>query len=195
MTPVLSFTTTPSPLGSLLVLAEDDALAGVYFENAPISVTPRPEWVRDDRRLRAATAQLAEYFAGRRTAFDLPLAPHGTPFQRAVWEQLLLIPYGETRTYGELARALGKPAAQRAVGGANHENPISIIVPCHRVIGADGSLTGYGGHVDRKRQLLDLEARVAAERSGRLVPGGLPRPVRAAADLVPSAPAAVSRRA
>jgi len=173
-TPVLSFTSTPSPLGTLILVAEGDALAGVYFADGPVTVTPRPEWVRDDRPLRAAATQLAEYFAGRRTTFDLALAPRGTPFQRAVWDELLRIPYGETRSYGELARALGKPAAQRAVGGANHNNPISIVVPCHRVIGADGSLTGYGGHVSRKRQLLDLEARVGSARGGRLVPGGLP---------------------
>jgi methylated-DNA-[protein]-cysteine S-methyltransferase len=171
----LSYTTTTSPVGPLLLLARGDALVGLYFDNAAAAKTPRPEWVRDDERLRSATAQLAEYFAGRRTTFDLPLAPHGTPFQRAVWGELLRIPFGETTTYGAIARALGKPAASRAVGGANHENPISIVIPCHRVIGADGSMTGYGGHVSRKRQLLALEARVATATTGRLVPGGLSR--------------------
>jgi methylated-DNA-[protein]-cysteine S-methyltransferase len=106
-----------------------------------------------------AEAQLAEYFAGRRRVFDLPLALRGTPFQRAVWTALLDIPYGETASYGELAQLLGKPAASRAVGLANGKNPVSIIVPCHRVIGSTGSLTGYGGGLERKRYLLDFERR------------------------------------
>jgi methylated-DNA-[protein]-cysteine S-methyltransferase len=161
---VLSYATMPSPIGALTLVAAGDALVGVYFENQPLAEAPPAEWVRDDRRLGAARAQLAEYFAGRRTRFELPLAPRGTAFQRAVWAELQRIPYGETATYGEIARALGKPGASRAVGGANHENPISIVIPCHRVIGADGSLTGYGGHVSRKRRLLDLEARVAPPR-------------------------------
>jgi len=105
--------------------------------------------------------QLQEYFAGRRTRFDLPLAPRGTAFQQAVWAQLLRIPFGATASYGDIARAIGKPAAVRAVGGANHRNPLSIVIPCHRVIGADGSLTGYGGEMHRKRALLALESRVA----------------------------------
>lgn len=148
------FTLVPSPVGPLTLVGEGDAIVGLYFQNAP-----RPAaWVRDDRGLRAAAKQLEEYFAGKRTRFDLPLEPRGTPFRRAVWDQLLRIPYGETATYGEIARAVGKPAASRAVGGANHHNPISIIIPCHRVIGADGSMTGYGGEIHRKRLLLDLEA-------------------------------------
>ncbi len=107
--------------------------------------------------------QLAEYFAGERTAFELPLAPTGTPFQRDVWDALLAIPYGETRSYGELAAAVGKPGAARAVGRANHDNPIGVVIPCHRVIGAAGSLTGYAGGIDRKRYLLELEG--ALQRS------------------------------
>jgi methylated-DNA-[protein]-cysteine S-methyltransferase len=107
-----------------------------------------------------AEAQLRSYFAGERTTFDLPLAPRGTPFQLRVWEALREIPYGETATYGELAAAVGKPSAVRAVGAANGSNPIAVIVPCHRVIGADGTLTGYGGGLERKRILLDLEAGV-----------------------------------
>ena len=107
--------------------------------------------------------QLAEYFAGERTAFELPLAPAGTPFQRGVWDALLAIPYGETRSYGELAAAVGKPGAARAVGRANHDNPIGVVIPCHRVIGAGGSLTGYAGGVERKRYLLELEG--ALQRS------------------------------
>jgi methylated-DNA-[protein]-cysteine S-methyltransferase len=101
--------------------------------------------------------QLAEYFAGQRTAFELPLAPAGTPFQRGVWDALVAIPYGETRSYGELAALVGKPGAARAVGSANHDNPIAVVIPCHRVIGAGGSLTGYAGGIDRKRYLLELE--------------------------------------
>ena len=107
--------------------------------------------------------QLAEYFAGERTAFELPLAPAGTPFQRNVWDALLAIPYGETRSYGELAAAVGKPGAARAVGRANHDNPIGVVIPCHRVIGAGGALTGYAGGLDRKRYLLELEG--ALQRS------------------------------
>ena len=156
-----SFTTLASPVGPLTLVAEGDDLVGLYFAQGPIASTPEATWVRDDRRLRPAVMQLEEYFAGKRTRFELPLAPRGTAFQKAVWNQLLRIPFGETTTYGEIARALGKPAACRAVGGANHHNPLSIVIPCHRVIGADGSMTGYGGHVSNKRRLLELEARVA----------------------------------
>jgi methylated-DNA-[protein]-cysteine S-methyltransferase len=157
-----SFSIVPSPIGSLTLVGAGDHLVGVTFDSGSSVVTPGPDWIRDDRALRPAAAQLAEYFAGQRTRFDLPLAPRGTAFQRAVWDELLRIPFGETATYGDIARAIGRPAAFRAVGGANHVNPIAIIIPCHRVIGADGSLTGYGGDVSRKRALLDLEARVAA---------------------------------
>jgi methylated-DNA-[protein]-cysteine S-methyltransferase len=156
------FTEMQSPVGRLTVVGEDDQLVGLYFENATL-VEARPDgWTRDDRRLASAVEQLDEYFAGARTRFDLPLAPRGTAFQQAVWAQLLLIPYGETWSYGQLARAVGKPSASRAVGAANGRNPLSIVIPCHRVIGADGSLTGYGGHVSRKLVLLDHEARVAS---------------------------------
>ncbi|HEX4405519.1 MAG TPA: methylated-DNA--[protein]-cysteine S-methyltransferase [Polyangia bacterium] len=165
MTNATVFSIVPTPVGPLMLVGEGDALVGVYFDNAALSASPPREWSRDDRRLRPAARQLAAYFAGTRTTFDVPLAPRGTDFRRAVWDELLRIPYGETTTYGELARRLGKPAAQRAVGGANHHNPIAIIIPCHRVIGADGSLTGYGGLMSRKRVLLDLEARVAPPRS------------------------------
>ena len=106
--------------------------------------------------------QLGDYFAGRLTSFDVPMQLEGTPFQREVWQGLLEIDYGETISYGELARRIGRPRAVRAVGLANGQNPIAVIVPCHRVIGADGTLTGYGGGLDRKRLLLDLEARLLA---------------------------------
>jgi methylated-DNA-[protein]-cysteine S-methyltransferase len=119
-----------------------------------------PDAVRDARPFAEARWQLAQYFAGERTAFDLRLAPAGTPFQREVWDALLAIPYGQTVSYGELAHRIGRPAASRAVGLANGRNPISIVVPCHRVIGSSGSLTGYGGGIDRKRFLLALETGV-----------------------------------
>ena len=161
-----SYANVDSPVGPLTLVADGDELIGVYFENAALAAPP-PGWVRDERRLRPAAIQLAEYFAGQRTRFDLPLAPRGTPFQRTVWEALLAIPYGETTSYGDLARAIGRPTASRAVGAANGRNPLSIVIPCHRVIGVDGSMTGYGGEISRKRVLLDLEARVRDARPGQ----------------------------
>jgi methylated-DNA-[protein]-cysteine S-methyltransferase len=165
------FSKVESPVGPLTLVSDGDDLVGVYFANATVAAEPPPGWVRDERRLRPAAAQLAEYFAGRRTRFDLPLAPRGTDFQRRVWAALLEIPFGETASYGELARAIGKPAASRAVGAANGRNPLSIVIPCHRVIGADGSMTGYGGEISRKRTLLELEARVVSV-GGRVVSVG-----------------------
>jgi len=164
-----------SPVGPLTLVADGDDLIGIYFENAALAAnaplaTPPPGWVHDERRLRPAAVQLAEYFAGQRTRFDLPLAPRGTSFQRTVWAALLAIPYGETTSYGELARTIGRPTASRAVGAANGRNPLSIVIPCHRVIGADGSMTGYGGEISRKRILLDLEARVRGIRPGERHP-------------------------
>ena len=148
-----------SPIGELLLLGDDDGtLCGLRM--APFERPPGSE--PDDGALAAAAQQLGEYFAGERRAFDLPLAMGGTPFQCEVWEQLRAIPYGETISYGELARRVGRPDAMRAVGAANGRNPIAVIVPCHRVIGADGSLTGYGGGLERKRALLELEAGAAA---------------------------------
>jgi methylated-DNA-[protein]-cysteine S-methyltransferase len=117
----------------------------------------------DPRAARVAVEQLREYFAGERLEFDLPLAPRGTPFQLEVWQALRTIPYGATTSYGAIARAIGRPSGFRAVGMANGRNPISIVVPCHRVIGASGALTGYGGGLDRKEWLLALEARRAAD--------------------------------
>jgi len=160
----LDFVTMRSPVGVLRLFAALDQLVALCFEDRPA-----PEGVR--RRtavLDDAVAQLAEYFAGRRRDFALDLAPRGTGFQQLVWQSLLRIPHGETRSYGELARAIGRPAASRAVGAANGQNPIAIIVPCHRVIGSSGALTGYGGGLDAKRWLLDHE-RAAAARPG---PGG-----------------------
>ena len=150
------FSAVESPIGALLLLKEQGRLTGLYMEPHRLD----PAWERDDAALAGAAAQLAEYFAGERTEFDLPLDPRGTPFQQRVWERLLAIPYGETTTYGTIAAELGKPEAVRAVGMANGRNPISIVVPCHRVIGSGGALTGYGGGLDRKRALLAHEAQV-----------------------------------
>ena len=151
-----------SPVGRLLLtgaLPANDALTGLYMLDAGShSASVQAGWTRRPGGFGAVAEQLGEYFAGERTAFDLPLAPRGTPFQLAVWAELTRIPYGKTVSYGAVAAALGKsPVASRAVGLANGRNPISIIVPCHRVIGADGSLTGYGWGLDRKEWLLRHE--------------------------------------
>jgi methylated-DNA-[protein]-cysteine S-methyltransferase len=156
----MRYSTLTTPIGELMLTADDDgALTGVNLPNRH----PDPAgWERDDELLADARRQLSEYFAGERTTFDLPLRPAGAPFQLRVWEALLRIPYGETASYGELARELGHPTAARAVGAANGRNPIAIVVPCHRVIGANGSLTGYAGGLACKRALLDLEVGRAA---------------------------------
>ena len=155
------WTTTDSPVGPLLLTSDGRALTRVLFD-----ADPDPDWsAQPCDLLDRAVEQLREYFAGERTEFDLPLAPDGTPFQRRVWEALRTIPYAETISYRQLATRVGNPSASRAVGLANGRNPISLVVPCHRVIGADGSLTGYGGGLDRKRTLLDLERRVGGSAS------------------------------
>ena len=148
-----------SPVGRLLLTGDQRALTGLYLLDAgEHSASVQPGWTRLEGGFAEAAAQLAGYFAGERTEFDLRLAPCGTRFQLAVWEELTRIPYGKTVSYGHVAAALGKSAeASRAVGLANGRNPISIIVPCHRVIGADGSLTGYGWGLDRKEWLLRHE--------------------------------------
>jgi methylated-DNA-[protein]-cysteine S-methyltransferase len=156
------YTNFDSPLGELLLVGDGQALHGLYMQEGRTSLAVRGEWVRDDGAFADVRDQLDEYFAGGRTAFDLPLEMEGSPFQRRVWRALRDIPYGETISYGELARRVGHPATPRNVGATNGRNPISVIVPCHRVIGADGSLTGYGGGLERKRILLDLEAGVLA---------------------------------
>jgi methylated-DNA-[protein]-cysteine S-methyltransferase len=156
------YTAMASPIGELVLTANDDGLTGVHMvphvDRADLRGARRDD---DDAVLAETRRQLDEYFAGDRTDFDLPLAPTGTDFQRLVWAGLCAIPYGETISYGELAERIGRPNAQRAVGLANGRNPIAVIVPCHRVIGADGSLTGYGGGLDRKQLLLGLERGVA----------------------------------
>ena len=153
-----AYRTIDSPIGEILLTAEGGALTRLYM--APFDVDPA--WKRDPDALAEPARQLAEYFAGERTEFELELAPAGTEFQQRVWALLLAIPYGETTTYGALADELGNPRTVRAVGLANGRNPISIVVPCHRVIGADGSLVGYGGGLERKRALLAHEAEVTA---------------------------------
>ncbi len=150
-----------SPVGPLTLISNGAALTDVQFENPRYAYTPAP--AGNDAILDAARRQLDQYFAGKLRAFDLPLAPQGTAFQQRVWQALLTIPYGMTRSYGQQAAAIGSPQASRAVGLANGRNPISIIIPCHRVIGANGSLTGYGGGMERKQLLLELE------QGGRLI--------------------------
>ena len=157
-----------SPIGPLIAVAHDGStLAGLYMEvtgHEPDAATlGDPAGAESDAVLAETAAQLKAYFAGQLTSFDLPVALEGTIFQRSVWAGLRQIPYGETVSYGELARRIGQPSASRAVGLANGRNPVAIVVPCHRVIGADGSLTGYGGGLGRKRFLLALEQRVSGQ--------------------------------
>lgn len=168
-----------SPIGDLgLVVDDADRLVRIEFlrqDDEPLTAAlerhfPGEELVEDAARTARVEAQLAEYFAGERKSFDLELAPRGTEFQRQVWHDLLDIPAGETRTYSEVARRLGRPGASRAVGRANATNPIPIVVPCHRVVGADGTLTGYAGGLPIKRGLLEIE--------GCKVPAEEPAPVQ-----------------
>jgi methylated-DNA-[protein]-cysteine S-methyltransferase len=149
---------TPTPIGRLLLARDDRGLRRISFPGERQFCDVAADWERAEEPFADAIAQLDLYFAGRLTRFDLDLAPEGTPFQRDVWAALLEIPYGRTVSYSELARRVGRPAATRAVGAANGRNPLPIVVPCHRVIGADGSLTGFGGGLAIKRRLLDLEA-------------------------------------
>jgi O-6-methylguanine DNA methyltransferase len=155
-------TVLDSPCGPLTLVAREERLAGLYMtehRHQPAQETFGPRVAADDLPvLKDAARQLEAYFAGGLTDFDIDVAVTGTPFQQRVWAALRDIPYGETVSYGELARALGQPTASRAVGLANGRNPVSIIVPCHRVVGADGSLTGYGGGLERKRWLLGFES-------------------------------------
>jgi methylated-DNA-[protein]-cysteine S-methyltransferase len=162
MTSMTSETRIDSPLGPLRLLADEHGLRGIYMQRhqgEPLasgsSDTPEHPILRETAK------QLREYFAGERRVFDLPLAATGTEFQQRVWQALMALEFGQTCSYGELARAIGQPSASRAVGAANGRNPLSIIVPCHRVIGSDGSLTGYGGGEANKRWLLDHEARLS----------------------------------
>jgi methylated-DNA-[protein]-cysteine S-methyltransferase len=159
------YTSIPTPIGELVLVSNGAALTGVYMQCHQRGPEFGDEWRRDDVLLGPARDQLRAFFEGELFDFDLPLAPQGTEFQRRVWHELRRIPFGHMISYAELARRLGQPTATRAVGAANGRNPISIIVPCHRVIGADGTLTGYGGGLDRKQWLLRHEAAVLARSS------------------------------
>jgi methylated-DNA-[protein]-cysteine S-methyltransferase len=156
-----------SPLGGLTVVAEDGVLSGLYFEGHHRGPRPEDLGAHDESAFDEVRRQLGEYFAGERTRFELALAPRGDDFQLRVWHLLTEIPSGETRSYGDLARRLGNVSLAQAVGAANARNPVPVIVPCHRVVGADGDLTGYAGGLDRKRFLLELEE-PAALKAARL---------------------------
>ncbi len=149
-----------SPLGKIMLVSNKTAITGIHIVHGKYVPAVQSDWVhaRNHSVLKQAQQELDAYFAGKLQTFAVPLAPHGTVFQKSVWTALTTIPYGETRTYGQQALAIGQPAAARAVGAANGRNPIGIIVPCHRVIGASGAMTGYAGGLDAKKFLLDLEA-------------------------------------
>ena len=154
---VSSYTQIDSPVGPLLLVADDAGLRQIQFVNGRHRARPEPAWKEDRGPHRETIRQLRDYFAGELEEFDLPLAPEGTPFQLQVWKRLCDIQYGQTISYGELARRIGNPNASRAVGLANGSNPIPIVIPCHRVIGSNGKLTGYGGGLPIKEKLLALE--------------------------------------
>ncbi len=157
MSTTTCYTYIDSPVGQICLEGDDHFLTGLYLPKHKGWRGPERSWQQTDKPFIVVREQLNEYFAGERQTFDMPLKLTGTPFQRAVWEQLTRIPFGKTLSYGELAIRVGRPTAFRAIGSANGRNPISIIVPCHRVIGSDGQLTGYGGGLDKKRILLALE--------------------------------------
>jgi methylated-DNA-[protein]-cysteine S-methyltransferase len=171
MATVLGYTMMESPIGPLLLASTEKGLCFIEFGPKEIASSNLLRWsrkallgvapVRDDERNQAARQQLEEYFGGKRTDFDLPIDLYGTPFQKAVWTELTRIPYGETRSYKEIALAIGAVKAVRAIGGANNRNPIPIVIPCHRVIGSNGALVGYGGGLPIKEYLLRLEGPLA----------------------------------
>ncbi len=157
------YTTMPTPIGEILLTSDGHSLTGLFMmPEAGWGNAIGADWRRDPAGLRTIEEQLRAYFAGELREFSVPLAPSGTPFQRRVWQALTTVPYGGTASYGTIAAAIERPSASRAVGAANGRNPISIVVPCHRVVGADGSLTGYGGGLPRKQRLLALEKAHAA---------------------------------
>lgn len=153
------YDTYESPHGQMLLVATDDGVSGVYFGGQKYFPETEKEWKRDGRHapLKQAKRELQEYFAGKRKRFQIALDPDGTPFQRSVWKAISTVGFGNTITYGELARRAGYPGSARAAGAATGRNPVSIIVPCHRIMGANGALTGYAGGLERKRALLELE--------------------------------------
>jgi methylated-DNA-[protein]-cysteine S-methyltransferase len=164
-------TTIETPVGVLLVARNEAGIAEIHFERNGRPARPDPAWTRDDGAFVDLRDQLDLYFGGQLRRFDLPLAPAGTPFQMRVWEALRAIPYGQTRTYGQIAQSIGRPSACRAVGAANGANPLPIVVPCHRVVGSDGSLTGFGGGIEVKARLLRFESEGATPGE---VPGSQP---------------------
>ena len=164
----MNYCHVPSPVGDLLLAADDEGLRFLSFPTGKSPMRPNRSWQRDSGPFKQAIEQLDAYFAGERTEFDLKLAPQGKPFQLAVWCALLNIPYGKTKSYGEIAREVGDPGASRPVGAANGANPIAIVIPCHRVIGSTGKLTGFGGGVETKVKLLALERRYRPEAGGQL---------------------------
>lgn len=164
----MSYTIIDSPIGSLTLVRDPRGLTGLFMPDHKPAPKPATFGARDDGAFGDAVQQLGEYWAGERTAFELALAPVGTAFQLRVWQALRTIPYGEKRTYGWIAEQLGQPTAVRAVGLANGRNPLSIVVPCHRVVGRSGALTGYAGGVERKRFLLDHEAGAAPDGASGL---------------------------
>ncbi len=153
----MKYTYYSSPIGELLLAGSDPGLEMIGFPEGKGHIEPRAEWQRDDSAFARVKKQLKEYFAGKRTEFDLPLCPNGTAFQLDVLTALQSIPYGQTRSYRDIAEQVGRPTAVRAVGAANGRNPLPIVIPCHRVIGANGSLTGFGGGIAAKKYLLQLE--------------------------------------
>lgn len=153
----LLYGTVPSPIGELLLAGDGETLTLLHMQDGRRPLRPKPGWTRSETAFARVRTQLEEYFHGARSTFDLPLAPAGNEFELTVWSALLEIPYGETTSYGALAARIGHCGAARAVGVANARNPIAVIIPCHRVIGTDGSLTGYGGGLERKRWLLRHE--------------------------------------
>ena len=163
MPEIIYYSRVNSPAGPLLLAVSERGLMALEFDRGDVAAA----WTESREKTAACARQLEEYFAGRRRVFDLALDLRGTDFQKRCWHELLKIPYGETRSYADIARAIGKPAAVRAVGLANGQNPIAIIVPCHRVIGSDGSLTGYGGGLETKRKLLELEGALSETLSVR----------------------------
>jgi len=173
----IRYTNWMSPLGEMLLAASDAGLAGAWFAGQRHFDGPHASWLRDDAHpvLREASRQLQSYFDARLRAFGLPLAPIGTAFQRAVWHAIAAVPYGTTTTYAALAQAAGASGAARAAGAATGRNPLSIIVPCHRIVGTHGALTGYAGGLDRKRALLALEASAFELRASEAAPRASPR--------------------
>jgi len=153
----IAYTIMNSPLGRLLVARDDDGLICINFQDGTEAVDPQAGWLEQPSALADATAQLEAYFRGELREFEIPLAPQGTAFQLQVWQAMRDIPYGQTATYAELARRVGRSTAARAVGGASSRNPLPVVVPCHRVVGSDGSLTGYAGGLHLKQALLELE--------------------------------------